>query len=117
MDLSKEEKKSLEGLKQVLERRAGIRKDPLVAANVTKTTGNALWSMRCSCAKRLKRLILMKMLVRQLQTFFVTEGFVLRSRQVVLKGRPTTMDKAIEEAVTVEEALRCIPLAVESNGV
>ena len=33
MDLSTEEKKSLEGLKQVLERRAGIRKDPLVAAN------------------------------------------------------------------------------------
>ena len=48
MDLSKEEKKSLEGLKQVLERRAGIRKDPLVAANVTKTTGNALWSMHIS---------------------------------------------------------------------
>ncbi|KAL5491948.1 hypothetical protein EMCRGX_G017328 [Ephydatia muelleri] len=28
------------------------------------------------------------------------------ARQVMLKGRPTALDKAIEEAVTVEEALR-----------
>ena len=40
-----------------------------------------------------------------LQTFF--SGLCPSiARQVVLKGRPTTMDKAIEEAVTVEESLR-----------
>ena len=54
MDLSKEEKKSLEGLKQALERKAGT----VSGGEVFQfTTGNALWIMRRSCARRLKRCI------------------------------------------------------------
>ena len=85
MDLSEEENESLEGLKQALERKAGIKKDPLVAAKYfnschhARRTGNALLIMRRSCARRLKRLILRRMLVWQCCCKRFCQGFVLLS--------------------------------------
>ena len=107
MDLSEEEKKSWEGLKGELERKAGIKKDPLVAAKYFDSRHQDDRECAVDYATQLRKAFKEAYPdenVGLLQTFLsgLHPSIV---RQVVLKGRPTTMDKAIEEAVTFEEAL------------
>ena len=111
MDLSEEEKKSLEGLKQALERKAGIKKDPLVAAKYFNSRHQDDRERVVDYATQLRKAFKEAYPDENVGSAVLLQTFLsgLRpsiARQVVLKGRPTTMDKAIEEAVTVEEALR-----------
>ena len=111
MDLSEEEKKSLEGLKQALERKAGIKKDPLVAAKYFNSRHQDDRERVVDYATQLRKAFIEAYPDEDVGSAVLLQTFLsgLRpsiARQVVLKGRPTTMDKVIEEAVTVEEALR-----------
>ena len=111
MDLSEEEKKSLEGLKQALERKAGIKKDPLVAAKYFNSRHQDDKERVVDYATQLRKAFIEAYPDEDVGSAVLLQTFLpgLRpsiARQVVLKGRPTTMGKAIEEAVTVEEALR-----------
>ena len=111
MDLSEEEKESLEGLKQALERKAGIKKDPLVAAKYFNSRHQDDKERVVDYATQLRKAFIEAYPDEDVGSAVLVQTFLsgLRpsiARQVVLKGRPTTMDKAIEEAVTVEEALR-----------
>ena len=110
MDLSEEEKKSLAGLKQALERKAGIKKDPLVAAKYFNSHHQDDRERVVDYAIQLRKAFKEAYPDESVGSAVLLQTFLsgLRpiARHVVLKGRPTTMDKAIEKAVTVEEALR-----------
>ena len=83
MDLSEEEKKSLAGLKQALERKAGIKKDPLVAAKYFNSRHQddreRVVDYATQLRKAFKELTLMRMLVRQCCYKRFCQGFVLLS--------------------------------------
>ena len=107
MNLSEEEKKSLEGLKGKLERKAGIKKDPLVAAKYFDSRHQDDRECVVDYATQLRKEFKEGYSDESVGSAGCCKRFFsgLRpsiARQVVLKGRPTTMDKAIEEAVTVD---------------
>ena len=110
MDLSEEEK-SLEGLKQALETKAAIKKDPLVAAKYFNSHHQDDRECVVDYVMRLRKAFKEAYPDENVGSAVLLQTFLSRlrpsiARQVVLKVRPTTMDKAIVEAVTVEEALR-----------
>eukprot|EP00731_Ephydatia_muelleri_P033914 Em0041g27a len=91
LDLGEDEKRSLEDVKQALERKAGIKKDPIVAARYFNSRYQDDRERVMDYATQLRKAF---------------KELTLKKMWVMLKGRPTALDKAIEEAVTVEEALR-----------
>ena len=111
MDLGDDEKKSLEEVKQALERKAGIKKDPIVAAKYFNSRHQDDRERVMDYATQLRKAFKEAYPEEDVGSAVLLQTFLsgLRpsiARQVMLKGRPTTLDKAIEEAATVEEALR-----------
>ena len=111
MDLGEDEKRSLEDVKQALERKAGIKKDPIVAARYFNSRYQDDRERVMDYATQLRKAFKEAYPEEDVGSAVLLQTFLsgLRpsiARQVMLKGRPTALDKAIEEAVTVEEALR-----------
>ena len=111
MDLGEDEKRSLEDVKQALERKAGIKKDPVVAARYFNSRYQDDRERVMDYATQLRKAFKEAYPEEDVGSAVLLQTFLsgLRpsiARQVMLKGRPTALDKAIEEAVTVEEALR-----------
>eukprot|EP00731_Ephydatia_muelleri_P035641 Em0144g11a len=111
MDLGEDEKRSLEDVKQALERKAGIKKDPIVAARYFNSRYQDDRERVMDYATQLRKAFKEAYPEEDVGSEVLLQTFLSGLRpsiahQVMLKGRPTVLDKAIEEAVTVEEALR-----------
>eukprot|EP00731_Ephydatia_muelleri_P023705 Em0015g1288a len=105
MDLGEDEKRSLEDVKQALERKAGIKKDPVVAARYFNSRYQDDRERVMDYATQLRKAFKEAYPEEDVGSAVLLQTFLsgLRpsiARQVMLKGRPTALDKAIEEAVT-----------------
>ncbi len=110
IDLEDPEKADIGVLKKALAKRAGLTTDPLVAARKFTTRNQAHQERVSDFASALKKLFKQAYPSETTASSVLLQRFVtgLRpeiSRQILLKGRPTTLEKALEEAAEVEYAL------------
>ena len=110
MDLGGNERKSLEEVKQALERKAGIKKDSIVVAKYFNShhqdDRESVMDYATQLQKAFKEAYPEDVGSAVLLQTFLSGLHPSIARQVMLKDRPTSLDEAIEEAATVEEALR-----------
>ena len=111
VELSSEEKSSLEGVKAALTKRAGLKKDPLVAAKHFSSREQGEKESVRDYATQLRKAFAEAYPKEDTVSAVLLQKFMtgLRAsitRQMLLKGRPSTMEQAIEEAVVIEEALK-----------
>eukprot|EP00731_Ephydatia_muelleri_P024284 Em0016g555a len=109
--LSSEEKSSLEGVKAALTKRAGLKKDPLVTAKHFSSREQGEKESVRDYAPQLRKAFAEAYPKEDTVSAVLLQKFTtgLRAsitRQMLLKGRPSTMEQAIEEAVVIEEALK-----------
>lgn len=110
LDLCEEEKSSMEALQRALVGRAGLSADPLVAAGKFMTRSQGTTESVVDYLAELRRLFKLAHPTESLDSTVLLQKFLtgLRApicRQLLLKGRPSTLQAAAKSAQEIENAL------------
>lgn len=110
LDLSEEEKSSMEALKKALVGRAGLSADPLVAARKFMTRSQGTSESVADYLAELKKVFKRAHPTESLDSTVLLQKFLTGLRapicqQLLLKGRPDTLQAAVKSAREIESAL------------
>lgn len=110
IDLEEGEKASMKELKKALAKRAGLSADPLAAARKFTARTQVPQERVSDFAADLKKLFKQAYPSEATTSSVLLQRFLTGllpaiSQQILLKGRPTTLEKALEEASEIEYAL------------